>query len=104
MTNPRVRYVQPARTAVRHDHKATAVRLLTVLGVTAAVVAMVGLIVLGVRAHNARVRDCKAHGGRVTSTTVAMPAYNPNTKTVEYQYDTTYYCATTDRGIIDVWG
>lgn len=85
---------RPGRTPSRDD------RLMTVLklaGAALAVAAIVALCVFGIRAHQARTRACQGHGGHVTHHTTYTTIHGHTDS------DTTYYCATTDRGIIDVW-
>jgi hypothetical protein len=70
---------------------------LKMVGAVAVLLLIVVGVVFGFRAHNHRVNACKAHGGHVTHHTTYISAHGHTDS------DTTYYCATTDRGIIDVW-
>lgn len=83
----------------RQDRMMTLLKILG--GLLLSAVVIVG-IVFAIKAHAARANDCKAHGGRVTST--HSPSMYVSNGKVHQSTDTTYYCVTTDRGIIDVWG
>jgi hypothetical protein len=63
------------------------------LKLTGLALLIVVCIIVGIRYHNRHVNDCHHNGGHVTHHT----AYHHGDS------DTTYYCVTTDRGVIDVW-
>lgn len=88
--------------SVRRRRREQAQTVLAGLAVLAVIAVVIAGIVLAVKAHSAHTRDCKTNGGRVTSST-SPTVYVSNGK-VHQSTDTTYYCVTTDRGIIDVWG
>lgn len=92
---------RPAATR-REQNSEKIMTLLKGLGVIACIAAFIALVVFGIRAHAARTRDCKAHGGHVTHTTSTH--YYSDSHGTHSSSDTTYYCVTADRGIIDVWG
>lgn len=91
------RRIRPS-TRRRDDRWITALKI---VGVGAAVAAVIAVVVFVMRAHNARVNDCKSHGGKVTSKTSYHTTWVDGKRRTDS--DTTYYCITSDRGIIDVW-
>ena len=86
----------------RKRNQDSLINVLKIAGAVLVVAAVIALIVFGLKAHAARTNECKHNGGKVTSKTSTHTSYDNGKRHTDS--DTTYYCVTTDRGIIDVWG